>query len=254
MTELERLGTQLDAIETALEVAQREPSGPRRQRLLSSVQRATGAVRREHRRRLADAPNLRLITKGKLKTDVTDGASEKRERKKFVGVAVTATALVTACVTLAMLPEADSNDALPSPKPYPSAASPLAPPVGTSSSAPGWVPSVNTAPPRTATPPTASAIAGEPPSGPVPHADDVALQLLSAPAPMATSTPVASPAPASTPASASPSAPATPATSTPGTPATTSATPARACLRVHRRLVAASVCPRDTAGQSHAAG
>lgn len=233
MTELERLGNQLDAIETALEVASRQPAGPQRRRMLASVQRAAGAARQEHRRSLTGAPDLRVIPGGKLTTSGSDDASEKTGQKEFAAaaVAITATVVIAVGVTLSLMNHAGHSEALPAPrpsatlKPAPRGQSPTAPP-------PLALPSAS---------PSAHVDVLRP-ADPVEHAMDA--QMATQP-PTATSTPVAPSAPQNAPSSALPSA-----------PATTSATPPASsprCLPLHLLGTNDSVCADLATGQSHTA-
>lgn len=250
MTELEKLGVQLDALETALEVATRQPVGPQRRRMLQSVQRAAGVARREHRECCAARPDLRVIHGGKQGASDSDDASRKYRREISAAVAITATVVITVSVAFSVMHETDHTDALPAPRPP-----------ATRESAPHA-----TARPRAserpATRPPGPAAARQPTPAPTsalpdvlrpgaPIAQDVDAQILAAQPPSALSTPVASSAPSGAPSSAPPSAPTT--TSTATSP-TTSPASSPACLRLHALVSTASVCPRKTAGQSHAAG
>jgi hypothetical protein len=249
VTELEKLGVQLDALETALEVAARQPAGPQRRRMLQSVQRAAGVARREHRECCAARPDLRVIHGGKQGASDSDDASRKYRREISAAAAITATVVITVSVAFSVMHETHT-DALPAPRPP-----------ATRESAPHA-----TARPRAserpATRPHGPAAARQPTPAPTsalpdvlrpgaPIAQDVDAQMLAAQPPSALSTPVASSAPSGAPSSAPPSAPTT--TSTATSP-TTSPASSPACLRLHVLVSTASVCPRKTAGQSHAAG
>lgn len=78
MTDLERLGTQLAALEAALEAARQEPNGAHRRHVLAAVQRATSAVRRDHEELVTAVPHLRVIDGGRW---ITDGKYLKGSRE-----------------------------------------------------------------------------------------------------------------------------------------------------------------------------
>lgn len=104
MTKLDRLEIQLDALETALDVARREPRDQQRRRMLAAVRRAVVAARRDHNEHKRGQPHLRLLKGG--------GSGDNREPsysgpRHFAarGIAVTAMIMATTGATLTFAPD-----------------------------------------------------------------------------------------------------------------------------------------------------
>jgi hypothetical protein len=244
--ERDQTGIRLDAIETALNAARREPSGQRRRRMLAAVQRAARAVRTEQHECTTDHPHLRVVTGNKpISTSTSVKKSEHTHRHREIvvtGIAIAATAAATmgATLTLVSTTGRDLSDAQAGPITTVSTPATASPPASGQSSPPGSPPAPAPVPPSAAPAPRHDA-------QPIPHAAPKAST------PPRTSLTGAEPddyqRAAITPQpSRQPSTPAASPTATPRESPTpqASTTPARAqplCLRVHlAALAAADIC------------
>lgn len=118
VTDLQRLAVQLDAIETALGVAQREPRGPRRRRMLEAVGAATSAVRRQQQGEAAACQGLRLVKGSKIgiareaNAEVGNCATVPGRTLRIVALA-TAAAVVTGGLVFVAMGDAGDPDTRP---------------------------------------------------------------------------------------------------------------------------------------------
>lgn len=202
--ENDQLGIRLDAIETALHVAQQEPSISQRRQLLGAVQRAARAARAEHCECPPERPHLRVVPTSTETPPVTtiDAPSKRRIRGFTTAViAVAVTAVITAVVTLALVgatfparSDAPHAPAPATPAPHRAPGQTPHPPPASSyrqstppafAPAPGRGPDQDVAAPATV-PPSATPAAGQPSAGAEPPARPRIPTATPAPPPSAT--------------------------------------------------------------------
>lgn len=99
MTDLEKLGSQLAALESALEVAQRENAGDWHMRALGAIERGTAAVGRQYAAARRGRCHLKVIKGGNdssFPRNMTGLSKRNRRRRATAGILAAAASVVLA--------------------------------------------------------------------------------------------------------------------------------------------------------------